>query len=367
VIVRGGEHGGEGTRVAGRVFRVPAVVGGASVAAFGVMAGAGAVMLEGPALGGLLRALGVAAVAVVPWAVGVAWWFAGRVEQDLRRVAAGVQATAGGHTVAIASLDEVGEVTRQVEVLRRHYAHSVDRAREARRQAEQADRDKTEFLTSVSHELRTPLNAIVGFADVLLAEIDGPLNPSQHEDVATIRGAGVHLVALFNDVLDLSAAASGHLRLTWSAVALSPIIDAVAAELRGQRQDRPVEVHVHAPPDLPDLWGDPKRMRQVVTNLASNALKFTERGEVRLEAEQDGDQVILRIIDTGPGIAPEELPLLFAEFGQAGDAVRRLKGTGLGLAISRQLVELHGGTIDVSSEVGLGTTVRVCLPVGRPR
>ncbi|MFW5876882.1 MAG: sensor histidine kinase [Myxococcota bacterium] len=347
------------------------VTGLAGVAGFGCVGVAGTMVLEGAALEAFHGALMVVGGVLLPVAAAIGGLLARSVIHDLRQLEAGVDAMvrdeAWGRPVPIRSLDEVGEVTRRIDELRRHYLESLDRLREARRRAEVADEDKTEFLTSVSHELRTPLNAVVGFTDVLLAEIDGPLNEGQREDLSIIRGAGSHLVHLFNDVLDLSAAASGHLRLEREPVDVGPIVEAVGAELQGQRQDRPVAIHVELSPDLPAVYGDPHRLRQVITNLASNALKFTEEGEVRLEAEASGGELIVRVRDTGPGIAPDQVPLLFAEFGQVGDAGRRRKGTGLGLAISRKLVELHGGTIEVRSTPGQGSEFTVRLPAGEAR
>jgi signal transduction histidine kinase len=348
--------------------RVVAITLVGSVAMLGAVAVAGALVLGGSELAAFWRFLAWGAAGMLPLAALGAFLASRQVASDLSELGSGARAVAGSagwdRPLPVPCLGEIGELALQLDALRVHYADSMRRARDARRAAEEADRDKTEFLTSVSHELRTPLNAIVGFADVLLAEIDGPLNDGQREDLATIRGAGVHLVTLFTDVLDLSTAASGHLRLDREWVTVEPILQAVATELRGQRQDRPVHIRVSLAPALPPVWADAVRLRQIVGNLGSNALKFTEAGEVRLEAERDADRLILRVADTGQGIDPQDVPLLFAEFGQVGDAVRRLHGTGLGLAICKQLVELHGGTIEVESEPGEGTTFTVGLPLG---
>lgn len=340
-------------------------------AAFVVVMVAAVAGFGGADLASVGWSLALVGALLLPAALAVSWMFARGLLQDLSHVATGVDAMvrdeSWGHPIAIRSRDEVGEVIRRFDDLRRHYLESLERERDARRRAEQADRDKTEFLTSVSHELRNPLNAVVGFTDVLLAEIDGPLTQEQLEDLGIIRNAGTHLVSLFNDVLDLSAAASGHLRIERRPVELGPVLQAVGAELRGQRNDRPIRIEVSVPEDLPQVCGDVIRLRQVITNLASNALKFTESGEVRLEASPDDGWVAIRVRDTGPGIAPEEVPLLFAEFGQVGDAEQRKKGTGLGLAISKELVELHGGAIDVQSTLGVGSTFTVHLPAWRAR
>jgi signal transduction histidine kinase len=220
-------------------------------------------------------------------------------------------------------------------------------------------------MQTVSHELRTPLNSILGFTDVLWEEIDGPLNAAQKEDLAIIRNAGNHLMSLFNDVLDLSAAASGHLQLEFELVDVPALLEAVSSELGGLRRDRPVTVRSEAATGLPAVPADPKRLRQIVTNLGSNALKFTEQGEVVLGARLDGGWLRIEVRDTGPGIPPDEMSTVFEEFGQTVAEGKRRRGAGLGLAITRQLAELHGGEVSAESAPGEGSTFFVWLPLGQ--
>lgn len=238
----------------------------------------------------------------------------------------------------------------------------LERERDLRRQAEDADRYKTAFLDSVSHELRTPLNAILGFAEILAQEIDGPLTAAQREDVEVILTSGQYLQSLFTDVLDLSAMVSGRMELQREPVDVARIIRETAQMLEGQRRDRPVNILVRIEPHLPPLAGDPRRVRQILTNLASNALKFTEAGHVTLQADATDEGVRLQVTDTGMGIAQDQLDTIFEEFAQAEVGAQRRTGSGLGLAICRRLVQLHGGRIDVESELQRGSTFRVILP-----
>lgn len=323
--------------------------------------------LEGQARTQFLDALGWVSLVLLPMAALSVWASVRDVTGDIDFAAQGIRAMArdeaGGGSIPARTLDELGALSREFDRLRSHFIELVDRERAARRRAEDADREKTEFLTSVSHELRTPLNAVLGFTEVLRREIEGPLTPSQHEDLAIIHNAGTHLVALFNDVLDLSAAASGHLRIERAPVEVASIVRAVAAEARGQRGSRAIDIRVEIEPSLPTVFGDGTRLRQIVTNLVGNAMKFTERGEVAITVERDAGFVCISVRDTGPGIEPAHLQNLFEEFSQVGDEGLRRRGSGLGLAISRQLVELHHGTIEVKSTLGRGSTFRVRIPV----
>jgi signal transduction histidine kinase len=352
------------------------------VVALGVAA-IGVVCVVGTLLGEMLgpesplvigRSLALSAGGLLALAAVVAWAAAREAAGDVRHVAEGVlamtrdgdEAVDWGRSVPVRSLDEVGELTLEVERLRSYFLGSLERERQARRRAEEADHFNTEFLRTVSHELKTPLNSILGFTDVLEAEIDGPLTPSQREDIEVIRRAGRYLMALFQDVLDLSAATSGHLELEREPVDLHALLNDLASELKGQVVDRSVKLRVDVAPGLPPVDGDQKRLRQIVSNLASNALKFTERGEVVLGAYAGNGSVVVRVRDTGPGIEAEQLAVIFEEFEQTEGESERRRGAGLGLAIARQLTLLHQGSLTVDSEVGVGSTFSVELPLWRP-
>lgn len=299
-----------------------------------------------------------------------AWFSARAVAGDVQFVARRVRVIAEqgdlGEPVAIRSLDEVGALTRAFEQLRQGYLDQLMRERAARRQAQDADRYKSEFLSTVSHELRTPLNAILGFSQVLLAEIEGPLTEGQREDLRMIRASGEHLLALFTNVLDFSALASGRIQLRKELVDVREVLEEAASLLEAQKQGKHVAIRCEIPEHLPALHADATRLRQIVMNLGTNALKFTKKGEVRLEASATEHTICLRVRDTGIGIAEEDLPLLFTEFSQLGAREGR-RGSGLGLSIVKQLVELHGGQIAVESVRGQGSTFRVELPLRRER
>jgi len=232
----------------------------------------------------------------------------------------------------------------------------------ARLKAEQKDLYETEFLTTVSHELRTPLNRIVGFSQVLIEEIDGSLSASQMEDAAAIQTSGEHLSALVDDVLDLAAMQSGLFDLNLEPVDVVPLTRETARQLEAQRQGRPIQIEVRVPEMAARVHGDPKRLRQILTNLATNALKFTERGSIILEVSEGPDTVTLSVRDTGVGIAAEEVPMIFAEFMQGGERRRTRRGAGLGLATTKRLTELHGGAVGVQSDLGKGSVFHVELP-----
>jgi signal transduction histidine kinase len=297
----------------------------------------------------------------------VAAWFSTRaISEDVDFVTRRVRAIAKegdlGEPVAIRTLDEVGALTRAFEQLRQSYLDQLGRERAANRKVQDADRAKGEFLSTVSHELRTPLNAILGFSQVLLAEIEGPLTDGQREDLRMIQSSGQHLLALFNNVLDFSALSSGRIQLRLEAVDVAEILEEVASLLEGQRLDKPVDIGVHVPDDLPRVQADPTRLRQIVMNLGTNALKFTARGVVTLEAKRGHDALLISVRDTGMGIAEDDLSRLFAEFSQLGPRDGR-RGSGLGLSIVKQLVELHGGRVSVDSIEGHGSVFTVSLPL----
>jgi len=225
------------------------------------------------------------------------------------------------------------------------------------------DKLKTRFLANMSHELRTPLNSIIGFSRVILKGIDGPLTEMQETDLNAIYNSGQHLLGLINDILDLSKIEAGKMELNFDEVDLKPMIKGVMSSAVGLVKDRPIELVQYVPDDLPNIWADATRLRQVLLNLVSNATKFTEEGMITLTADYDDEWITIRVIDTGVGIPEEKLENIFEEFTQVdGSATRGVGGTGLGLPISRHFVEMHGGKITVNSELGIGSTFTVTLP-----
>lgn len=233
---------------------------------------------------------------------------------------------------------------------------------------EEATAAKSRFLASMSHDLRTPLNSIIGFSDVLLGDLAGPLNPRQREYVSDIVTSGRHQLQLINDILDLSKVEAGRMEFHPEQVELSDLLDGVHSIVRplaiGKGQDLRVETT-----DIVTLFHDPIRLRQVVFNLLGNAVKFTpEGGSVTTKAWlSDQDHIRISIADTGVGIAESDLHRLFEEFERVGnDYARAQQGSGLGLALVRRFVEEMGGRIEVISVLGRGSTFTVQLPLSHP-
>lgn len=270
--------------------------------------------------------------------------------------------------VPITTLDELGDLERAFNRLWSRHRLEIQRHADAQVVLDQADRYKSEFLATVSHELRTPLNPILGFSQVLLTGMDGPLTQSQVEDLKIIEQSGAHLLSLINDILDLSAMESGRIDLRREPTALGELAREVVRTSEGQLRGKKLRLASEVPDDLPLCHADPKRLRQILLNLLSNAIKFTDRGEVVIEASRAGNGELLeiRVRDTGPGIPSSETKSIFEEYKQLGETTRRRRGTGLGLAIVKRLVELHEGTIRVESQIGQGSTFVVTLPVVRP-
>ena len=239
----------------------------------------------------------------------------------------------------------------------------------AKRQAEQANRAKSEFLAHMSHELRTPLNAIIGFADAMKSNMFGPIGNERYaEYVRHIAASGKHLLDITNDILDLSKVEAGRLELFEEIVDVRAAVEQCGALLHELALGQGLRFAVTLPSDLPRLRADAKMVRQVALNLLSNALKFTPRGgEVTATAERDAaGNLILVVSDTGIGIAEADIATALAPFGQIDSSLnRKHAGTGLGLPLAKRLVELHGGTLTVESVVGRGTTVRAAWPAAR--
>lgn len=258
---------------------------------------------------------------------------------------------------------KVGRVSFFRDVTAERHAHQqLEQAREA---AEAASQAKSLFLANISHELRTPLTAVIGLADLLLLERD-PLVDRQREYLEGIASSGRHLLALVNDVLDLTKIEAGKQVLDLQSIPLHDAIQEGMSAILPLANARGVTLEPTKIVDVPGVRADRVRLRQILYNLISNAVKFTDRGGlVRVRAHLDGDRVAIAVIDTGVGIAPADLPRLYRSFEQlvlpSGD---RPGGTGLGLALTKRLVEMHGGTIDVESELGIGTTFTVRIPVG---
>jgi signal transduction histidine kinase/CheY-like chemotaxis protein len=222
---------------------------------------------------------------------------------------------------------------------------------------EVASRHKSEFLASMSHELRTPLNAVLGFSEVLLERMFGDLNERQEEYLRDIHGSGKHLLELLNEILDLSKVEAGRMELEYSTFPLRRVLDSTAAMLRERAAGHGIELRVEVDPDVGEVYADELRLKQVVLNLVTNAVKFTgDGGSVALRATRSGAEVRITVTDTGRGIPREDRERIFESFQQGGRGPSHEEGTGLGLTLSRRIVELLGGRMWLESEVGVGST-----------
>jgi signal transduction histidine kinase len=233
------------------------------------------------------------------------------------------------------------------------------------RQLEVASQHKSEFLANMSHELRTPLNAIIGFSEVLGERLFGDLNEKQEEYLKDIHASGQHLLSLINDILDLSKIEAGRMELELTDFDLPTAIDNALTLVRERAGRRGIALYQAADEGLGQIHADERKIKQALLNLLSNAIKFTpEGGRIEVRAKVVEGSVEVSVTDTGVGIAPEDQEAIFEEFRQVGTADKKVEGTGLGLALSRKFIELHGGRIWVTSQVGAGSTFMFTIPVG---
>jgi signal transduction histidine kinase len=302
-------------------------------------------------------ALGLAAVALaLLLGYAISWSIVGpvtEIEGHLKDIAAGDFS----QRVAVANRDELGTlaggVNRMTDELGRLYE-----------QLETASRHKSEFLANMSHELRTPLNAILGYTELLLDGIYGPLEEKQRGVLQRLEANGKHLLGLINDVLDLSKIEAGQMALSVEDYSLTSMVNTVLAATESLAKAKGLELTAAVADGLPHGLGDERRLTQVLLNVVGNAIKFTDRGSVHIEAGAADGRFDIAVTDTGPGIAPEDQERIFAAFQQVNNTSTRTQGgTGLGLAITSRILDMHGGSIAVESVLGQGSTFRIALPV----
>ena len=266
-------------------------------------------------------------------------------------------------------IDELQEAKIKLERQGENLVLLSDKLRAARDDAQAANQAKSEFLANISHELRTPLVGVIGFSEIMESEALGPMGSPQYREYAgDINQAGQHLLALINNLLNLSKIESGKEELLESEIDIGGIVATTVRLLHTQIEEDHIVIERDVQSDMPRLVADEGKVKQILINLLGNAVKFTREGgriAIKAWARQDSGCVI-QIADSGIGIAPHDIPKALAPFGQV-DGVfnRKYEGTGLGLPLAKSLVELHGGVLDLQSEVGVGTTVTIRFPVWR--
>ena len=288
----------------------------------------------------------------------LSWSLIGPIQRINFRLAAIASGDFSGH-VDVANRDELGalaiNVNRMNDELQRLY-----------KEVETASKHKSEFLANMSHELRTPLNAIIGFSQVLREGISGEVNAKQQEYLDDILTSANHLLALINDVLDLSKVEAGQVELQVAPFSLQDALERGVSMVREQATQDGVQVMLHANGSLDVVMGDERRIRQVIFNLLSNAVKFAPAGgQVDVNATRLNGEVTVSVADTGPGIAAQDLDRIFEQFQQTEVGASQPEGTGLGLALSKRFVEMHGGRIWCESVLGKGSTFVFTLPAGK--
>ncbi len=288
----------------------------------------------------------------------LSWSLIGPIQRMDWRLAAIARGDFTRH-VDVANRDELGDLAANLNVMN-------DELRRLYGELETASRHKSEFLANMSHELRTPLNAIIGFSQVLRQRLFGEINEKQEEYLDDIVSSGNHLLALINDVLDLSKVEAGQVELEVATFSLRETLERGAVMVREPATKRGVRLSLDLAPDVDLIDGDERRLRQVVYNLLSNAVKFTPTdGSIVVATSRVDGEAQVSVTDSGPGIAPDDQERIFEEFQQTAVGVQQREGTGLGLALSKRLVELHGGRIWVESQPGQGSRFVFTLPIER--
>ena len=286
----------------------------------------------------------------------ISWSIIGAVKQmdaRLREIAGG----AFSQRVDIPNRDELGMLAENLNHMSGELGHLYQ-------QLAAASRHKSQFLANMSHELRTPLNAILGYTELTLDSIYGEVTEKVREVLERVQLNGRHLLGLINDVLDLSKIEAGQLSLSLAEYSMREVVDRAVNAVESLAAEKGLGVKVRMEPALPIGRGDHQRLTQVLLNLLGNAIKFTERGEIRVEAAVADGSFVVAVSDTGPGIAPGDQERIFEEFQQVDSSSTRKKGgSGLGLSIARRLVTMHGGSIQVHAAPGEGATFRVLVPV----
>ncbi len=286
-------------------------------------------------------------------------------ERDFSQEAAFLETLAGQVAIALTNATLHEQIQRQALELERRVTERTAALEVAMGKAREADRIKSAFLASMSHELRTPLNSIIGFTGILLQGLTGSLNDEQLKQLGMVQNSARHLLKLINDVLDISKIEAGQLEVHFEPFNLTESIQQVIRTVLPLAERKSIKLVPDLAPELGEMVSDQRRVEQILINLVTNAVKFTDSGEVRVHCEMQEKRVVISVIDTGIGIRKENLEKLFQPFCQVDTGIaRRYEGTGLGLSISRKLVEMLGGRIWARSEgEGHGCTFAFTLPL----
>jgi signal transduction histidine kinase len=303
----------------------------------------------------------------------------------LNMLVAAIKGSKDGTPISVhwSSDNEIGLVIKEFENLQQrqfaaqsqlqeelqHREEMVEDLRHMKDAAEQASRAKSEFLATMSHELRTPLNAIIGFSEIIRDQAFGPVGSTKYSDYANdINDSGQHLLGLINDILDLAKIESGADELYEEQIDIEEFVHSVMTLVGRRAEEGEIRLTWDLPEHPPALRADNRKLKQILVNLLSNAIKFTPAGgRVTLKATVNKDgSYEFRVSDTGIGISADDIPKALSKFGQVDGALnRQYEGTGLGLPLTKALVEIHGGNLDLESEVGVGTSATACFPAER--
>lgn len=258
------------------------------------------------------------------------------------------------HTFELRQINK--EMESRIEIRTAELAAAMDKA-------QAADHLKSAFLATMSHELRTPLNSIIGFTGILLQGLAGPLNDEQQKQLQMVQNSSRHLLALINDVLDISKIEAGELSLSFTSFELRSSIQKMMSIVAPLAEQKSIALISEISNDVSTITTDQRRLEQIILNLLNNAVKFTEQGHVKISCRVDNDHYILSVSDTGISIQPKDIPGLFQPFHQVDTSLaRKHEGTGLGLSICKKLIVMMGGNIDVQSQFGQGSTFSIRLP-----